>query len=136
MSYIDLGLPSGTLWADSNETKFYCFDKAEKVYGNFLPSEGQFVELLLNTNHIWDKDNCGMRFQSLINDVEIFLPAEGWFDDILFTHHDNKNAGHYISSPERPMALDPVFYLDAHGCNISYTRSYSDGFSVRLVKSK
>ena len=38
MEYIDLGLPSGTLWADCNEEGFYYFDEAVEKYGYRLPT--------------------------------------------------------------------------------------------------
>ncbi len=35
--YIDLGLPSGTLWATENEEGYFTFDEAVEKYGDSLP---------------------------------------------------------------------------------------------------
>ena len=48
-AYIDLGLPSGTKWKNSNENVFYDYDSALETFGNQLPTQEQFIEL---------KDNC------------------------------------------------------------------------------
>lgn len=42
--YIDLGLPSGTLWKIKNETGYYTYDKAMSLFGN-LPTLEQILEL-------------------------------------------------------------------------------------------
>ncbi|HJJ45480.1 MAG TPA: hypothetical protein O0Y17_00165 [Methanocorpusculum sp.] len=43
--YVDLGLPSGTLWKDKNESGgFYTYDEAMKAFGNNLPTMEQFEE--------------------------------------------------------------------------------------------
>ena len=42
---VDLGLPSGTLWKDKNESGFYDYDAAVRYFGNKLPTKEQFEEL-------------------------------------------------------------------------------------------
>lgn len=49
MTYVDLGLPSGTLWGMSSLPYYYTYDEALFKFGNQLPTQQQFVEL---------KDNC------------------------------------------------------------------------------
>lgn len=51
--YVDLGLPSGTLWKSSKEAGSYTFDDALRNYGGFIPSSGQFRELLDNCTWKW-----------------------------------------------------------------------------------
>ena len=52
--YVDLGLPSGTLWKAQNEP---CgtieHDKAMSMYGNNLPTKEQFEELINSCVWIW-----------------------------------------------------------------------------------
>ena len=43
--FIDLGLPSGTLWASSNVPGRMSWEKAVSEYGEFLPTLEQFEEL-------------------------------------------------------------------------------------------
>ena len=47
--YVDLGLPSGTLWKSKNENGFfYNHSSAVLDYGDNLPSKEQFKELADN----------------------------------------------------------------------------------------
>lgn len=45
-SYVDLGLPSGTLWKSQGEREFLTFDEAISKYGNKLPISEQWRELI------------------------------------------------------------------------------------------
>ena len=51
--YIDLGLPSGTLWKDRNEEGFYTYDQAVSKFGSKLPTEEQLVELEKSCRWTW-----------------------------------------------------------------------------------
>ena len=51
--YIDLGLPSGTLWKESNEGgdyAYYTFDEAIIKFGNKLPTKQQLEDLQINVH--------------------------------------------------------------------------------------
>lgn len=54
MEYADLGLPSGTLWAESNEEGYYTFDEAVEKYGNSLPTREQLEELKSHCQWEWN----------------------------------------------------------------------------------
>lgn len=43
--YVDLGLPSGTIWKYCNESEFYTYYQAVNKFGNSLPSKEEFDEL-------------------------------------------------------------------------------------------
>ena len=46
--YVDLGLPSGTLWRNANEggnDAHYTYDEAIRIYGHNLPTKQQIEEL-------------------------------------------------------------------------------------------
>ncbi len=45
--YIDLGLPSGTKWADTSEEGFYTYNAAVTTFGKQLPTHQQYQELML-----------------------------------------------------------------------------------------
>lgn len=73
--YIDLGLPSGILWNSSNEDGFYTQDEALEEFGNNLPLEVNFKELLNYCSWIW----TGNGFKVVgKNGASIFLPANGF----------------------------------------------------------
>lgn len=136
MSYIDLGLPSGTLWAESNEAELYVIEDATEKFGNALPSKGQFEELLECTSRIWDEERHGMRFQSSINGAEIFLPAEGFFDNYNYVHRGNRSDGWYLSSSSVDFFAS-VLYFSKWWAFVALARTYyGDRYIVRLVKSK
>ena len=44
--YVDLALPSGTLWCSVDESGYYTFDEAVEKYGEKLPTKAQFQELI------------------------------------------------------------------------------------------
>ena len=44
--FVDLGLPSGTLWKNENEEGYYSYWEAVKKYGNMLPTKEQYQEIL------------------------------------------------------------------------------------------
>lgn len=45
--FVDLGLPSGNLWATENASGRYNFDEAIKEFGEMLPSEHELQELII-----------------------------------------------------------------------------------------
>lgn len=50
---VDLGLPSGTLWKEKNESGFYDYESAVRAFGNKLPTKEQFEELKNLCQWIW-----------------------------------------------------------------------------------
>lgn len=66
--FIDLGLPSGNLWATENEVAengqplYATFDEAVKQFGENLPTQDDWQELLDNVPHLWDKKRDGLLF--------------------------------------------------------------------------
>ena len=103
--YVDLGLPSGTLWAKCNygakyKTEnggYYAFEEAQKLPIT-LPTKEQFKELIKHTESKWVTiDNVNGRLLiSKKNGNSIFLPASGLFNrgDI----YDLSADGYYWSS--------------------------------------
>ena len=55
--YVDLGLPSGTLWKKTNETgEFYTYDEAIAQFGDSLPTKKQMEELKNKCTWTWDSN--------------------------------------------------------------------------------
>jgi len=52
-SYVDLDLPSKTLWKTQNEKDLYSFDRAVESFRNKLPTKEQWQELIDECTWIW-----------------------------------------------------------------------------------
>lgn len=129
MEYIDLGLPSGTLWSDTNVEGFYTFDEAVSKYGDSLPTYEQFEELQEKCQWEWMGD--GYRVIGP-NGNAIVLPAEGLHyrdGDVDYVG----SLGNYWSST--PDDSDDSWYLYFSSGGVGMGADYRCiGMSVRLVK--
>lgn len=109
--YVDLGLPSGTLWCKHNyratseeeSGERYAFDEAQKL-DVIVPSKKDFIELYDNCVNIVDYVNgvYGIRFISKKNEKSIFLPVGS-----------SKDGEKYWSSTE-------FSFASAHNLSINY----------------
>lgn len=80
--YIDLQLPSGTLWNSQNEDSKYFFDQVlMKFSAKALLYENQFQELSDNCNLEWYDDGKVHEYilRSKYNSNAIFLPADNGY---------------------------------------------------------
>ena len=134
--YIDLGLPSGTLWAVDNEEGFYTFDEAIEKFGENMPTKEDGEELLHECFHRWDDVRKGIEILSPFNGNRLFLPAAGYRS---YSNGGLYNAGSggyywfgspYSASNGYTLDFDSTF-LDTSDSDL---RAY--GFSVRCVKHK
>lgn len=128
MNYIDLGLPSGTLWADTNEDGYYTFEEAVKKYGDRLPTKEQLEELEYKCQWEWIGSECKVTGP---NGNSMILPASG------YRYSDGNvggvgSVGYWSSTPYD--SDDAWFlYFDSSGAYV-YLDKRCFGFSVRLVK--
>lgn len=134
--YVDLGLPSGTLWADRNvgaETikdngGYFIFSEAKKQ-GN-VPTNSQFRELIDECKWTWKGKGYEVTGK---NGNSIYLPAAGYSNDSCVC--DIYRRGYYWSSSANNS--DYCYYLYFHCKNIGIDNDniYSIfGQSIRLVK--
>ena len=78
--YVDLGLPSGTLWKSDNENRpeksigHFTFDEAYAAFGEQLPTEEQWEELIYKG--LWEWNGSGYVVTG-VNGNYIQLPAAG-----------------------------------------------------------
>ena len=130
--YVDLGLPSGTLWYSKNEggdhTR-YTYDEAISNFGSKLPTEEQLEEL--KNQCTWTWTGSGHKVVGP-NGNSIYLPAAGFrfcggYVDDVGSH------GKYWSST--PGGSDRAYGLHFYsgGAGIDYS-SLCFGRSVRLVQ--
>lgn len=137
--YVDLGLPSGTLWATCNIGA-----KRPEEFGNYLdynqaqkyqcPSEAQFIEVIKYCNWFYcSKNNIPGYLVIGKNGNSIFLPAAGYrsgaSSDFVgeFGYYWSSTLTSSGSSGARYLFFDSSYYSMSYG-----SRSY--GRSVRPVK--
>ena len=138
LSYVNLGLPSGTLWKDCNEPGLFSFDEAVSKFGNKgLPGQEEWEELYRSCRWTW----TGRGYRATgPNGKSIELPADGYRDaDGNVTQVGF--SGFFWSSDV--FELDTLFayglnfvpdgdgYVPAELCTNAYDRRI--GHSVRLV---
>lgn len=75
--YVDLGLPSGTLWKAQNEPGFYMYITAKNKFQKNLPNSSQFDELRNNCS--WKYTGQGFRVTGP-NGNTLFFPFTGYRD--------------------------------------------------------
>ena len=75
--FVDLGLPSGLLWAEKQEEGYYTHEEAVEKYGEALPQPEEFVELWRVCKWDWDKKRKGYTVTGP-NGNSIFLAASGY----------------------------------------------------------
>lgn len=134
--WIDLGLPSGTLWKNSNEWNssddhgFYTYEAAVRAFGDSLPTEEQWEELMSKCTWIWDSSKKGYNVKGT-NGKSILLPAAGirWCSgSVAYVGTDGGYWSFTSGASEGADCLDFDYeevYMSANRCCL--------GQSVRLV---
>ncbi len=127
--YVDLGLPSGTLWKTSNENGFYTYDEAVSKFGDNLPSKKRWKELKNECQWTWT--GSGYKVTGP-NGNSIVLPAEGW-RALLGALSSVGSEGYYWSSRSSGTEYAWHFFFQSGGMSLSESERFV-GYSVRLVK--
>lgn len=137
--WVDLGLPSGTLWKEKNETGFYTAERAVNRFGSMLPTWKQFEELIDKCQWLWN--NNGFKIIGP-NGESMFLPIAGYIPDRLDSVYYTGCKCVYWSSDER----DSFTHMCLSLCSPSYCETpngtkgvgYTDkdeAHPVRLVRN-
>lgn len=131
--YVDLNLPTGTLWKTTNETNpndengLYTYDEAVAAFGNKLPTKGQYEEL--RHSCIWTRTGSGYEIVGQNNNY-ITLPATWILNEDCF-------AGEYwLSSPKDTDSAWCLYFSYCHQTSIrdAIVSDRSERKSVRLVQ--
>ena len=130
--YVDLGLPSGTLWKKENEggnSAYYTYDEAVSKFGNKLPTKKQLEELKNKCKWTWTGN--GLKIIGP-NGNSLFFPAAGYDYGNVDVYYVG-SIGYYWSSTE--CGSNSAYALDfcSGGPGVAgYLRKF--GRSVRLIK--
>jgi len=79
VEWVDLGLPSGRLWAKENAKGLYTYDEAVGAFGKYLPKGAAMAELIEECQVEWNSKKKGLDVTGP-NGNAIFLPADGYRD--------------------------------------------------------
>lgn len=129
-SYVDLGLPSGTLWKYNNEEGgFYTYDEAVSYFGCKLPTVEQMNELRSECQWEWKGNGYNVKGA---NGNEIFLPAAG-YRYCSGRVSDVGSEGYYWSTTSNGSGNAWGLFI---GSEKMYVNDYyqCSGLSVRLVQ--
>ena len=131
--FIDLGLPSGKLWATENEKGYFTFDEAVEKFQDQLPTIEDWQELIDNTTQCFDKLRKGLVLKAP-NGKKLFLPAMG-----LCYAPGVQGVGsigfYWSATPYNSDGARSLFFNSALAyTHFSWSRDY--GRSVRLIKAK
>lgn len=142
MEYIDLGLPSGNLWATCNVGanefyeygKYYNYQESLKIQTKegILPSKEDFQELIKYCN--WEYQNTEYKITGP-NDNNIHLPITGYYDKSL--RYATNEIGYYWSSTLN--SFDNRYACCLHlDHNYHYVNWNAHRFkhTIRLIKKK
>lgn len=138
--FVDLGLPSGTLWAKHNahigKKHHFTYNEAMKHFGDCMPDYNQYRELIILCKWEWVK-LFGGKVQGYRvtgpNRNSIFLSASGCYYGTSLYYAGS--CGNYWST--RYYSSSNVYYLyfSSSGKLMNYNYRFY-GFSVRLIKHK
>lgn len=133
--YVDLGLPSGTLWCSKNEPGYYTYGKAVNSFGNRLPTDKQFNELVKECKWTWNEK--GYYKVKGPNGKSIILPAYGY---ISASFNPEKSVtykgyqGYYWSRTQDIWDYSIALVFASYNYSVNGGINRKHGYSVRLVK--
>lgn len=131
--WVDLGLPSGTLWKNANEggaNARYTYNEAVSRFGNKLPTKQQLEELKNKCTWTWKGTGCRVTGP---NGNSIYLPAAGGTDCNSYSEVGVR--GNYWSSTPDVSGRTIGLYF-GNGYKGTCSNSNSCGvYSVRLVQN-
>ena len=134
--YVDLGLPSGTLWKTKNEKgMYYSFESARSQFGSQLPTREQWAELQAFCTWIWNGKGYIVKGD---NGNSITLTAAGYRGGNTGSVYKIGACGYYWSSTCKYSYNYDYYYLcyfESDMIEVRSTTDDEDGMCVRLVQN-
>lgn len=107
--WIDLGLPSGTLWAKNNEEGYYTYNEMINSFGrNQVPTIVDFAELIHYCKWTWVNDTKEMKVTGP-NNQHIYFPAIGYCSKHSPKLHHKNLTGYCWSISINPSNKRPYY---------------------------
>lgn len=134
--WIDLGLPSGTLWCNTNEEGYYSWDEMTETFDKeSLPKLTDFAELYDYCSWQWDDKRKGMVVIGR-NGNSIFFPASGYCRNRSRLLYGVGAVGYYWSFT--PFGSYACYLFFSSNGNVHPTGSIARAYgqSVRCIKRK
>lgn len=155
--WVDLGLPSGTLWKDKNELNgltlkqiskkkgvvnwydssdkgsLYTFDNAVNEFGNSIPTREQWEELRTSCQWIW---SAGHQYKIIgPNGDFIMLPISGWDSGSCSTSTESLYWSSTRENSGLIWCLYFCYYSDIKELEMKTEQKSGSYFAVRLVRN-
>ena len=137
--YVDLGLPSGTLWKTENEVNsddedgFFTYQDAVARFGYGIPRKAQMEELRNLCTWTWNDSKQGYDVEGP-NGNTIFMPVEGSYEYYYGQRRRESRGGYWV---QMTSGLADAWLLEVYAHKAAMTHYNQDnGYSVRLVKDK
>ena len=127
--YVDLGLPSGTLWKAKNEEGFYSYEQAVNRFGNNLPTKEQYAELKDKCRWTWTGNDYKVVGP---NGNSIVLPAAGFRHCSGTVYYVCSDGSYWSSTPNGSDNAWNLYFYSGEVYMGYRNRCY--GHSVRLVQ--
>lgn len=129
--YVDLGLPSGTLWKATDEVGYYTYPSARYFFGDSLPNSEQVNELFYNCT--WKWTGKGYRATGP-NQNTIYFASNGYRDCDEDMHDYGSSA--VLWTLDNAGSNFAYFYIIWEGGRAIVEDSNCRGCTVRLVKNE
>lgn len=125
--YVDLGLPSGTLWKKTNESEKLDYNSAFSKYGQKMPSRDHIVELDTYCTFEWTGNGYKVTGK---NGNYIFLPATEFGERV----RDGIGGSYWLySSVDKNSGAAPILCFGPNSINFgSGLANYPN--TIRLIK--
>lgn len=131
--YVDLGLPSGTLWKSTIEDGLFSHEQAMSQFGEQLPTKEQWMELKDSCQWKWNENGytvIGM------NGDSILFPADGWRSCEGEIKRIGSYGGYWSTTYEGDKTIRAWnLFFEIDRVSGDYTGTCL-GRSIRLIKAK
>ena len=131
-TFVDLGLPSGTLWLKEPDNTFCTWQEAVDKFGKNLPTLEQFKELFENCFWYWNESNKEWIITGP-NHQTIRIGAKG-YKDLSGILHCYPFGGHYWCLTEEYTDTAWTFFFAGNRKGMVAMHKKHERYAILLVK--